>query len=120
MKAQENPPALSEWKKKSHQSFDMRGPDRVSYVDTSRHISLSNDGTPSRNSSTSVPGTLNSSESTPNIATPESMRQFDPDKFFGDMNLSNTEIDVTMNMGGMDDGGVEFFTEMLGVNLNGN
>ena len=100
----------------------MRGVDRFTYVDTSRNNSLSNGGTPSRNSSTSFPGTVNSSENTPNTTTPESMRQFDPDKFFGDMNLSNTGIDATMNMGsGMgDDGEVEFFTDMLGVDLNVN
>jgi hypothetical protein len=123
VKGSEKPIEREDWTKASHQAFDMRGVNRFSYVDTSRNssLSLSNDGTPSRNSSTSIPGTLNSSESTPNIPTPESMRQFDPDKFFGDMNLANTGIDVTMNMGGIgDDGGVEFFTDMLGVNLNGN
>jgi hypothetical protein len=113
---------MAEFKKPRHQAFDMRGVDRFTYVDTSRNNSLSNGGTPSRNGSTSFPGTVNSSESTPNTATPESMRQFDPDKFFGNMNLSNTGIDVTMNMGSGigDDGGVEFFTEMLGVDLNVN
>lgn len=118
-----NVPARSDtWAEQSYQSFDMSGVDRLTYIDTSRNSSLSNGGTPSRNSSTSFPGTVRSSESTPNTATPESMRQFDPDKFFGDMNLSNTGIDVTMNMGsGLgDDGGVGFFTEMLEVNLNGN
>ena len=116
------PPRSDTWAEQSHQAFDMRGVDRLTYVDTSRNSSLSSGGTPSRHSSTSFPGTVGSSESTPNIATPDSVRQFDPEKFFGDMNLSNTGIDVTMNMGSMmaDDGGVEYFTEMLGVNLNGN
>lgn len=59
------------------------------------------------------------SDTTPNTATPESIRQFDPDKFFGDMNLAGTGIDVTMNMGATIDE-AEFFTDMLGVNLNGN
>lgn len=115
MKGLEKPIEREDWTKASHQAFDMRGVDRFSYIDTSRNSSLSNNGTPSRHSSTSIPGTRNSSESTPNTATPESMRQFDPDKFFGDINLTNTGIDVTMNIGGMgDDGGVEFFTDMLG------
>jgi hypothetical protein len=108
---------LNNWETRTHRAFDMRGTDRFSYVDTSRNNSLSNDFSPSRNSSTSVPRTLNSSESTPNTATPDSMRQFDPDKYFGNMNLSNTGMDVAMGLS--DDGGVEFFTEMLGVNLNG-
>lgn len=115
-------PQQDTWAKQSHQAFDMRGVERLTFLDTSRNNSLSNGGTPSRNSTTSFPGTVNSSESTPNTATPESMRQFDPEKFFGDMNLSNTGVDVTMNIGSGvdDDGGVGFFTEMLGVSLNGN
>lgn len=103
-------------------SFDTRGIDRRGQLDrfsgVSRNPSLSNeDTTPTRTGSN--PGSVSVSGNTPSTATPESIRQFDPDKFFGDMNLSGTGIDVTMNMGGaMDE--TEFFTEMLGVNLNGN
>lgn len=86
---------------------------------------MTTDYTPSRNSSASVPGsgtiTNCSTGSTPNIPTPESIRHFDPEKFFGDISLPGGGIDVTMNMGQeMGDDGVEFFTDMLGVNLNGN
>jgi hypothetical protein len=93
-------------------------PERFSYVDVSRNGSLNNeDTTPSRTGSNA--GSVSVSDATPNTATPESIRQFDPDKFFGGMNLSAAGIDVTMNMGtAMDD--TEFFTEMLGGNLNGN
>jgi len=101
-----------------HGQDKMGQPDRLSYVDISRNGSLSNDGlTPTRTGSNS--GTMSVSDNTPITATPESIRQFDPDKFFGDMNLSGSGIDVTMNMSTtMDD--AEFFTDMLGVNLNGN
>jgi hypothetical protein len=63
-----------------------------------------------------------SMDHSPNTATPESIRQFDSDKFFGDIHLPGNGVDLGMSMGqGMgDDDGVEFFTEMLGVNLNGN
>jgi hypothetical protein len=61
-----------------------------------------------------------SSEDTPNTSTPESMRQFDPERIFGDMNFASG-MDMTMNIGqGISDDGVEFFTDMLGVNLNTN
>lgn len=106
-----------------HSSFDMRAPEqRFSYVDTSRN-SLSTDS-PSRNSSMATSIHALSSESSPNIATPDSIRQFDPEKFFGDMtNLTSNGIDITMGMDqgiqGLNDDG--FFTEMLGVSMhNGN
>jgi hypothetical protein len=104
----------------------MRGVNRFTYLDTSRNNSGGADTSPSRQSSSSMTGSASiqpiSSDSSPNTATPESIRQFDPEKFFGDMNLSGSGIDVTMNMGqGLgDDGGVEFFSDMLGVQFNGN
>ena len=112
------------------QAFDMRGPDRFppdrfTYVDNSRNNNLGKDNNSTGSGSSSNPGSVgvlgNSSDNTPNTTTPESIRQFDPDKIFGDMNFSTVGIDVTMDMGqGMgDDGGIEYFTEMLGVNLNG-
>lgn len=93
-------------------------PEPFSCVDVSRNGSLSNDDTtPTRSGSN--PSSVSVSDNTPTTATPESIRHFDPDKFFGDMNLSGAGIDVTMNMGtAMDD--ADFFTDMLGVNLNGN
>jgi hypothetical protein len=112
-------------------AFDMRGPerfpsDRFTYVDNSRNNSLGKDNNSTPSGSTSNPGSVGvlpntSSDNTPNTTTPESIRQFDPDKIFGDMNFSTVGMDVTMDMGqGMgDDGGIEYFTEMLGVNLNG-
>jgi len=104
--------------------FDMREqdrmsqPDRFSYADISHNGSISNeDSTPTRTGSNS--GSMSVTDNTPITATPESIRQFDPDRFFGDMNLSGSGIDVAMNMGTtMDD--AEFFTDMLGVNLTGN
>lgn len=102
-------------------SFDMRAPEqRVTYVDASRHSSLSTDS-PSQNSSMATSIQALSSDSSPNIATPDSIRQFDPDKFFGDMtNLGGNSIDITMSMDqgmqGLNDDG--FFTDMLGVNMN--
>jgi hypothetical protein len=111
------------------QAFDMRGqerfniPDRFSYVDNSRNNSLGQDHSSTRSGSSSNPGSIlpNSTGTTPNTATPESIRQFDPDKIFGDMSFSTSGMDVTMDLGqGMgDDGSIEYFTEMLGVNLNG-
>jgi len=101
------------------QPFDMRGVDRAASIDISRNTSLS-DGLSREGSITSASIHPLSSDSSPNnIATPESIRHFDPDKFFGDMNLSASGIDVVMNMG-QDDPSVEFFTEMLAGNLNGN
>jgi hypothetical protein len=93
---------------------------RFTFVDIS---AMSADVTPSRHSSTtgaSVPSM--SMDHSPNTATPESIRQFASDKFFGDIHLPGNSVDLEMSMGqGMgDDDGVEFFTEMLGVNLNGN
>jgi hypothetical protein len=125
-KAPSPPRSNFNWQEQ-HRSFDMRGLDRRSYVDDSGSNSLNTDGTtPSRHDSSSgVTGSSSiapmSTESTPSITSPESVRQFDPDKIFGDINFGTNGIDVTMNMGqGMgDDGGVEFFTEILGVNLNG-
>ena len=63
-----------------------------------------------------------SSDSSPNIATPDSIQPFDAERFFGNMNLGANGMDVNLNLGqGMgDDGTVEFFTEMLGVQLNNN
>jgi hypothetical protein len=90
---------------------------RFSHVDVCRHGSSSNEGSAGPPTG-STSGSISVSYSTPNTATPESIRQFDPDKFFGDLNLAGTGIDVTMNMGTtMDE--TEFFTDMLGVNLNG-
>lgn len=101
------------------QPFDMRGVDRITPIDISRNTSLS-DGLSREGSMTSASIHPLSSDSSPNnITTPESIRHFDPDKFFGDMNLSASGIDVVMNMG-QDDPSVEFFTEMLAGNLNGN
>jgi hypothetical protein len=114
------------WTQPKRQAFDVRGVSRFTNVDSSRNNSVTTDYTPSRSHSNSVPGSgpmTNSStaDSTPNVPTPESIRQFDPEKFFEDMSLPGSGIDVTMNMGqGMGDDGVEFFTEMLGVHLNGN
>lgn len=113
----------AQFQKDHTRSFDVRGMDRtgqeerLSYVDISRHRSSSNEGSAAPPTG-STSGSMSVSNSTPNTATPESIRQFDPDKFFGDLNLTGTGIDVTMNMGTtMDE--TEFFTEMLGVNLNG-
>lgn len=106
--------------------FDMRGVngvgmDRFYYLDCRTSSSLTNDTSPSLTSvSTVAGGSVHpiSSESTPNTASPENLRQFDPDKFFGDMTTLNG-MDVSMNIGqDVSDGGVEFFTEMLGVQLN--
>ena len=102
-------------------SFDMRAPEqRLAYVNAPKQSSLSTDS-PSHNGSIATSIQALSSDSSPNIATPESIRQFDPDRFFGDMtNLGGNGIDMTMNMDpGMqelnDDG---FFTDMLGVSMN--
>lgn len=106
---------------KRHTSFDMRAPEqRLAYINSSRHSSLSTDS-PSQNSSMATSIQALSSDSSPTIATPESVRQFDSDKYFGDMtNLGGNGIDITMNMDhgiqDMNDDG--FFTDMLGVNLN--
>src|SRR5438046_10326794 len=101
------PPRPDAWAEQSHQAFDIRGVDRLTYVDTSRNSSLSSGATPSRNSSTSFPGTVNSLESTPITATPDSMKQFDPEQLLGYMNLHNTVSDLAIHTGcGMaDDGG---------------
>jgi hypothetical protein len=105
--------------------FDMRGHDRFTYVDNSKNTNLGQENAGSRSGSTSNPGSVgvlhSSSDNTPITTTPESIRQFDADKIFGDMNFVTAGMDVTMDMGqGMgDDGGIEYFTEMLGVNLNG-
>jgi len=102
-------------------SFDMRAPEqRFTNVETSRNSSLSTDS-PSRNSSMANSVQAISSDSSPNIATPDSVRQFDADKFFGEMtNLSSNGIEITMSMDqgiqGLNDDG--FFTEMLGVHMN--
>ena len=104
-----------------HSSFDMRAPEqRFTYVDTSRNSSLSTES-PSRNSSMTNSVQAISSENSPNIATPDSIRQFDADKFFVEMtNLSGNGIDITMSMDqgmqGLNDDG--FFTDMLGANMN--
>jgi len=106
-------------------AFDMRGQERFTFVDQSRNSSLGQENAGSRSGSTSNPGSVGvlpcSSDNTPITSTPESIRQFDADKIFGDMNFSTAGMDVTMDMGqGLgDDGGIEYFTEMLGVNLNG-
>jgi len=111
----------NDWMSTPHVPFDVRGVDRLSYM-SSRSNSL-NATTPTGQSTSSATGSASiqalSSDSSPNTETPDAIRQFDPDKFFGDMNLSGTGIDVSMNLGqGMGDDGVEFFTEMLGVHLN--
>jgi hypothetical protein len=102
--------------------FDVHPSDqaRFTYVDTARNSSLSNDTTPqSRHSSTSIQPL--SSVSSPNIATPESIRNFDPQKFFEGMAMDGVTGGMNMSGDMGDDGGVEFFTEMLGVlNNNGN
>jgi hypothetical protein len=101
----------------------MRGIDRTgqeerfSFVDVSCHGSSSNEGSVAH-ATGSTSGSMSVSNSTPNTATPESIRQFDPDKYFGDLNLAASGIDVTMMGTTMDE--TEFFTDMLGVNLNGN
>ena len=109
------------------QPFDMRGhdrfpSDRFSYIDNSRNNSLGTENSSSRSGSTSNPGSVgvlpNSSDNTPNTATPENIRTFE---IFGEMNFNAAGLDVTMDMGqGMgDDGSIDYFTEMLGVNLSG-
>jgi hypothetical protein len=110
------PPAWTSPLEGPHQAFDMRGIDRRFEFATASGLSTES---PSRQSSlTGRSASIHpiSSDNSPNTASPESMRQFDPDKFF-EMNLSNNTMDVTMNMD--QDDTVEFFTEMLGVNLNG-
>lgn len=100
-----------------HQPFDMRGMDRINPLDTSGNSSF--DFSSREGSLTSASIQPISSDSSPDMTTPESIRQFDPDKFFGDINLTTGGIDVVMNMG-QDDPSVEFFTEMLAGNMNGN
>ena len=101
----------------------MRGHDRFSHVDISRSGSLTTES-PSRHSSMTGSTSVQpiSSDSSPNIATPDSIQPFDAERFFGNMNLGANGMDVNLNLGqGMgDDGTVEFFTEMLGVQLNNN
>jgi hypothetical protein len=109
-------------------SFDMRQPEqRFTYVDITTGATVSGSTPSQHGSATSGSVPAMSMESSPNIATPESIQQnmqsmrFDPDKFF-DMAMHGNGVDVGISIGqGMnDDDGVEFFTDMLGVNLNGN
>jgi hypothetical protein len=116
------PPSNETWgySTSSHQPFDIRGVDRFVSLDgsTSRNNSL---GETSSREGSMTGASIHplSSDSSPNTATPESIRQFDPDKFFRDINLPSGSIDIVMNMG-QEDPSVEFFTEMLAGNMNGN
>jgi hypothetical protein len=89
--------------------FDMRGTDR-SIIDRFTYVDIS----PREGSLTGSSVQPISSDSTPIDNTPETLQQFDPEKFFGEMNLSSGSIDIVMNMG--QDDGVEFFSDMLGGN----
>lgn len=106
-----------------HEPFDMRGQSRVSSDGNSRNDNLSTES-PSRHSSMTGSASVQpiSSDSSPNIATPDSIQPFDPERFFGNMNMGSNGMDVnlTLGQGISDDGTVEFFTEMLGVQLNNN
>jgi hypothetical protein len=113
-----------------HRPFDMHGihrpsTDRFTSFDTSRNNSIGIDTSPSRQSVSSMTGSTSiqpvSSDSSPNIATPESLRQFDPDNILGNLNMTSNGIDATVNVreGLSDEGGAGFFTEMLGVQFNG-
>jgi len=115
-------PSSSNWgySTADHQAFDMRGVERIVAVAGSRNSSLGDISSSREGSLTGASIHPISSDSSPDTTTPPaSIRDFDPDKFFGDMNLSASGIDVVMNMG-QDDASVEFFTEMLAGNLNGN
>lgn len=105
------------------QAFDMRGQTRESSDGNSRNGSLSTES-PSRHSSMTGTASVQpiSSDSSPNIATPDSIQPFDPERFFGNMSMGANVMDVNLNLaqGMSDDGTVEFFTEMLGVQLNNN
>jgi hypothetical protein len=105
------------------QAFDMRGQSRASSNGTSRNGSLSTES-PSRHSSMTGTASVQplSSDSSPNIATPDSIQPFDPEKFFGNMSMGTNGMDVNLNLaqGMSDDGTVEFFTDMLGVQLSNN
>ena len=105
------------------QPFDMRGQSRASSDGISRNDSLSTES-PSRHSSMTGTASLQpiSSDSSPNIATPDSIQPFDPERFFGNMSMGTNGMGANLNLpqGMSDDGTVEFFTEMLGVQLNNN